>query len=81
MQMYSNVCQILKNITREQYGGSLKLNIELSHDSAIPFLGIYPEKTIIQRSRHPVFTVAPFIIAKAWKQLKCPSAVEQVERI
>ena len=26
-----------------------KLNIELSYDSAIPLLGIYPEKTIIQK--------------------------------
>ena len=34
----------------EQYGGSLKkLKIELPHDPAIPLLGIYPEKTIIQK--------------------------------
>ena len=31
-----------------QYGGSLKkLKIELPYDPAIPFLGIYPEKSII----------------------------------
>ena len=30
-----------------------KLKIELPHDPAIPLLGIYPEKTIIQRHMHP----------------------------
>ena len=35
------------NYYAEQYGGLLKLKIELSYDSAIPLLGIYPETTII----------------------------------
>ena len=29
-----------------------KLKIELPYDPAIPLLGIYPEKTIIQKDRH-----------------------------
>ena len=29
------------------------LKIELPYDPAIPLLGIYPEKTIIQRHMHP----------------------------
>ena len=34
----------------EQYGEFLKkLKIELPYDPAIPLLGIYPEKTIIQK--------------------------------
>ena len=34
----------------EQYGDSLKkLKVELPHDPAIPLLGIYLEKTIIQK--------------------------------
>ena len=34
----------------EQYGGSLKkTKTELPYDPAIPLLGIYPEKTIIQK--------------------------------
>ena len=31
----------------EQYGGPLKKKIELPYDPAVPFLGIYLEKTII----------------------------------
>ena len=30
-----------------QYGGSLKLKIELTHDPVVPLLGMYPENTII----------------------------------
>ena len=35
----------------KQYGGQFlrKLKIELPYDPAIPFLGIYPDKTIIQK--------------------------------
>ena len=51
-----------------------KLKIELPYDPAIPLLGTYPEKTIIQKDTFtPVFTAALFILAKTWKQPKCPS--------
>ena len=42
-----------------------KLKIELPYDSAIPLLGIYPEKTIIQKDTcTPMFIAALFTIAK-----------------
>ena len=42
-----------------------KLKIELPYDPAIPFLGIYPEKTITRKNTcPPVFIVALFTIAK-----------------
>ena len=41
-----------------------KLKIELPYDPAIPPLGIYPEKTIIQKeSCTTMFTAALFTIA------------------
>ena len=50
-----------------------KLKIELPYDPAIPLLGIYPEKTIIQKeSCTTVFIAALFTIARTWKQPKCP---------
>ena len=50
-----------------------KLNIELPFDPAIPLLGTYLDKTIIQRdTRTPMFIVALFSKAKTWKQPKCP---------
>ena len=54
-----------------QYGGSSKKqNIELPYDPTIPLLGIYLDKTIIQKySCNPRFIVALFTIAKTWKSL------------
>ena len=42
-----------------------KLKIELPYDSAIPLLGIYPDKTIIQKDTcTPMFIAALFTIVK-----------------
>ena len=50
------------------------LKIELPYDPEIPLLGIYPEKTIIQKeSCTTMFIAALFAIARTWKQPKCPS--------
>ena len=57
-----------------------KLKIELSYDSAIPLLGIYPKnpKTLIWKDAStPIVLAASFIIAKVWKQPKCPSTDEK----
>ena len=58
-----------------------KLKIELSFDPAIPFLGIYPEKTMTHKDTcTPVFIAALFAIAKTWKQPKCPLTEEWVNK-
>ena len=60
-----------------------KLNIELSYDPAIPFLGVYPKelKTGVQTRAHAqIFTAALFTIDKRWKQPKCPSADEWIKK-
>ena len=45
-------------------------------------MGIYPEKTLIQKDTGiPMFIVALFIIAKTWKQPKCPSTDDWVEKL
>ena len=52
-----------------------KLEIELPYDSAIALLGIHTEETRSERDTcTPVFTAALFIIARTWKQPRCPSA-------
>ena len=44
-----------------------KLQIELPYNPAIPLLGIYPEKTIIQKdSCAKMFIAALFTIARTW---------------
>ena len=45
-----------------------KLKIELPYDRAIPLLGIYPEKIIIQKETSTtMFVAALFTIARTWK--------------
>ena len=59
-----------------------KLKIELPYDPAIPPLGIYPEKTIIQNDTCTLmFIAALFTIAKIWKQPKCPLADEWLKKM
>ena len=50
-----------------------KLKIERADNPAIPLLGIYPDKTVIQKyTCTPMFIEALFTTAKPWKQSKCP---------
>ena len=58
------------------------LKIELPYDPAILLLGIYPEKTIIQKdSCTPMFIAALFTIARSWKHPKCPSTDKRMKKI
>ena len=58
-----------------------KLDIELPHDPAIPLLGIYPDKSFLEKDTCTcMFTVALFTIAKTWKQPKCPLTDEWIEK-
>ena len=57
-----------------------KLKIELPYGPAIRLLGIYPEKTIIQKEPcMTMFTAALFTIARTWNQPKCPSTDEWIK--
>ena len=59
-----------------------KLKMELPYDPAIPLLGIYPEKTLIQKDTcTPMFIAALFAIVKTGKQPKCPSTDEWIKKM
>ena len=59
-----------------------KLKIELPYDLGIPYLGIYPDKTIIQKDTCTLMlTAVLFTIAKMWKQPKCPSTDEWIKKM
>ena len=52
-----------------------KLEIELPYDPAIPLLGIHTKETRIERDTCTTMLItALFIIARTWKQPRCPSA-------
>ena len=54
-----------------------KLEIELPYNPAIPLLGKHTKETRIERDMYtPMFIAALFIIARTWKQPRCPSGDE-----
>ena len=67
-------CKLIQPLWRAVWRFLKKLKVELPYDPANPLLGIYPEKTIIQKDTcTPMFTAALFTITRIWKQPKCPS--------
>ena len=59
-----------------------KLEIELPYDPAIPLLGIHTKETRSERDTcTPMLIAALFIIAKTWKQPRCPSADEWIRKL
>ena len=59
-----------------------RLKIELPYDTEISLLGIYPEKTIIQKDTcTPMFIAALFTIARTRKQPKCPMIDEWIKKM
>jgi hypothetical protein len=59
------------------------LNIVLPEDPAIPLLGIYPEDvpTGKKNTCSTMFIAALFIIARSWKEPRCPSTEEWIQKM
>ena len=64
-------CKPVQPLWRTQWRFLKKTKIESPYDPAIPLLGIYPEKALIQNDTcSPMFIATLFTIAKMWKQPK-----------
>ena len=77
-------CKLVQSLWKTLWSFLRKLKIELPYDVAIPLLGIYLEKnenTNLKRCMHPNVHPALFIIAKIWKQPKCPSTEKWIKKI
>ena len=73
---------MIQPLWRTIWGFLKKLKIDLPYDPAIPLLGTYPEKTIIQKDTCTrMFIAALFTIARSWKQPKCPSTDEWIKKL
>jgi hypothetical protein len=69
-------CILLQSLWKTVYRLLKKLKTELPYDSTIPFLGMYPKEyksTYNMCTCIPMFIAALFIIAKLWKQPRCPT--------
>ena len=61
-----------------------KLELEIPFNPAISLLGIFPEELKISYHSDicaPMFIAAQFVIAKSWKQPKCPSFKELLKKM
>ena len=61
-----------------------KLKMELTFDPKVPLLGLFhknPETPIQKNLCTPMFIAEQFTIAKYWKQPKCPSANEWIQKL
>ena len=59
-----------------------KLGIKPPHDPAIPLLGIYLEKTKIEKDTCiPLFTEALFTVTRIWKQPRYSSTDEWIKKL
>ena len=67
-------CKLVQPLWNTVWKYLRKLNVELAYDPAIPLLGIYPDKTVLEQDTCTlIFVAALFTIAKTWKPPKCPS--------
>ena len=75
-------CKLVQPLCRNIWRFLKKLNIELPNDLAIPPMGKYAEKAMVQKDTcTPVYTAALFTIAKKRKQTKCPLMEEQIKKM
>ena len=75
-------CTLVQPLWKTIWRFLKKLKIELPYDPAIPLLGIYLDKTIIQKDKCTLMlTAALFTIAKTWKQPKCPLTDEWIKKL
>ena len=70
-------CKLVQPLWRTVWRFLKNMEIELPYDPEIPLLGIYTEETRIERDRcTPMFVSGLFIVARTWKQPRCPSSDE-----
>ena len=77
-------CRLVRPLWKTVWNFLRKLKMELSFNPAIPLLGLYPKNTEIPIQKNlciPMFIAAQFTIAKYWKQPKCPSANEWIQKL
>ena len=66
-------CKLVQPLWRSVWIFPKKLEIELPYDPAILLLDLYTEETRTERDTcTPMFITALFIIARTWKQPRCP---------
>ena len=80
--LYCWECKLVHQLWKTVWKLLRKLKINSPYDPAITPLGIYPDKTIIQKDTCiPMFITALFTIVKIQKQPTCPSTCEWTKTV
>ena len=75
-------CKLVQPLWRTVWRFIKKLELERPYDPAIPLLGIHIKETRSERDTcTPMSIAALFIIARTWKQPRCPSADEWIRKL
>jgi hypothetical protein len=76
-------CKLVHRFWKAVWSFLRKLNIRLPEDPAIPLLGIYPEEvpTGNKNTCSTMFIAVLFIIARSWKEPRCTSAEEWIQKM
>ena len=76
-------CKLLQPLWKSVWKFLKKLDIILPEDPAIPLLGIYLEDvpTDNKDTCSTMFIVVLFIVARRWKEPRCPTTEEWIEKM
>ena len=75
-------CKLIQPLWRTVWRFLKKREIELPYDPVIPLLDIHTKETRSERDTcNPMLIAALFIIARTWKQPRCPSADEWIRKL
>ena len=76
-------CKLVQPLWKSVWRFLRKLDIILLEDPALPLLGIYPEDvpTGKKDTCSTMFIAALFIIARSWKEHRCPSTEEWIQKM
>ena len=75
-------CKLIQPLWKTVWRFLKKLGIKPPYDPGIPLLGIYPEETKIEKDTCiPLFIAALFTISRTWKQPRCPSTDEWIQKL
>jgi hypothetical protein len=76
-------CKLVQPLWKSVWRFLRKLDIILLEDPATPFPGIYPEEvpTGNKNTCSTMFIAALFIVARSWKEPRCPSTEEWIQKM
>jgi hypothetical protein len=76
-------CKLVQLLWKSVWRFLRKLGIVLPVDTAIPLLGIYPKDspTYNKDTCSTMFIAALFIISRSWKEPRCPSTEEWIQKM